>query len=242
MSLINDRISVVMATYNGERYIRQQLDTILPFLEDGDELLVTDDGSKDSTLQIIQEYFEKYPSKIRTVSGPHKGVAQNFSSGLMKCKNDIALLSDQDDIWSERKISVMRKSFNDHPEALVIMHDGGYCDSEGNILPDRIYEHRETGHGWVKNLVKSCYYGCCLGVRREFIDTALPIPSGRVLHDQYFGLIAEQLKCSEFIPDELIWHRIHDTNKSSSQSFSNQIYYRKELLKGYLDWKKRANK
>ena len=99
----NIRCSIVMATYNGEQYIKEQIDSILINMKENDELIISDDGSKDKTKQIIAEYQNK-DKRIKLIDGPHKGVKQNFANAIEKANGKYIFLSDQDDIWKKDKI------------------------------------------------------------------------------------------------------------------------------------------
>ena len=99
----NIRVSVAMATYNGEKYIKEQIDSILNNLEKSDELIISDDGSKDGTIKIIQEY-QKKDSRIKLYDGPKNGVKQNFANAIKNCSGEYIFLADQDDIWNDKKV------------------------------------------------------------------------------------------------------------------------------------------
>ena len=95
-------ISIAMATYNGEKYIKDQLDSILVQLGKDDEIIISDDKSTDQTTEIIKKYI-KEDSRIKLLEGPQKGFVKNFENALLNCSNEIIFLCDQDDIWLENK-------------------------------------------------------------------------------------------------------------------------------------------
>ena len=104
-------ISVCMATYNGEKYIEKQLDSILKNLTNEDELIISDDGSTDNTIDILNKYAKKY-KQIVLLEGPRKGVIKNFEYALKYAKKDIIFLSDQDDEWEQDKVEKVIREFN----------------------------------------------------------------------------------------------------------------------------------
>ena len=101
--------------------LSQQLDSILVQLADSDELIISDDGSTDSTLRIIREYQKKY-KQIVLIDGPQKGYVFNFENAIKNCKNELIFLSDQDDIWCFDKISIVKQLFNKNEKQLLLMH------------------------------------------------------------------------------------------------------------------------
>ena len=103
--------SVCMATYNGQKYLREQIESILCQLSANDELVISDDHSTDSTVDIIRSYGD---SRIKMYANElTKGVTHNFENALNKSKGDIIFLADQDDVWLPNKISKMEKKFHD---------------------------------------------------------------------------------------------------------------------------------
>ena len=94
-------ISVCMATYNGERYIKEQVSSIMQQLGENDELIVSDDGSSDSTLQVLDSFHD---SRIKVFSGPRTGLTYNFENAIKNANGDYLFLSDQDDVWECNKV------------------------------------------------------------------------------------------------------------------------------------------
>ena len=105
------RVSVAMATYNGEKYIQEQIRTILQNLTDNDELVISDDGSKDQTRKMIEAFQDK---RIKFIQGPKKGIKQNFANAIKHTSGDIIFLADQDDIWMKNKVETVLKYFQNH--------------------------------------------------------------------------------------------------------------------------------
>lgn len=223
-------VSVIMATYNGEKYIKTQLDSIVNQLQAGDELVVTDDGSKDQTIAIVNDYKAKY-GKIILTEGPHQGSTMNFASAIPKCSGDIILFSDQDDIWNERKIAEMRAFFADHPKVDLVMHNADYCDGDGAVIEGDIFGKRHSQHGFLANLIYSTYYGCCMGVRKDFLMKCIPLPAADIPFDQYFSLLAEKKHCAAFLKQTLITHRYHGNNQSHKLTIEERLAFRANLLK-----------
>lgn len=221
-------VSVAMATYNGEKYIKEQLDSIIIQLNSDDEVIICDDGSTDSTLNILEEYVLK-DNRIKVYKNSHKGVILNFEDAISKCSNDIIILSDQDDIWELNKVKVIKANL-DNENILLVSHNGINFSDAG--VHEKLINH--MNHGVVLNIINSCYWGCCMAFKKELVISILPFPKGLVAHDQWIGIIAESQKCSRFINDCLIKHRIHSCNVSKRMSLVNKVNFRYRLMKSYL--------
>jgi len=206
-------ISVCMATYNGERYIREQIDSILCQLNSEDELIISDDGSMDGTLEIVKEYIDT-DKRIKLLSGPGKGVIANFENAIMQAKGEYIYLSDQDDVWVENKCHVVQKAF-DETGALVIVHDAIVVDKDKNVVIPSFYVWRNSAPGFIHNLWRNSYIGCCMAFRRDLITSFLPIPKDIAMHDQWLGMCGELKRKTFFVPDKLLLYRRHGDNVSS---------------------------
>lgn len=211
------RVSVCMATYNGEKYICKQLDTIIANLTDRDELIISDDGSTDNTVTILQQYQLKYPY-ITILNGPKKGVIKNFENALINSHGKYIFLSDQDDEWMKNKVERMIKEF-ENSKVMAVVHDAVIVDAENNEINSSLFKIRNSKKGLCKNLIKNSYVGCCMAVRRELVEKALPFPENIEMHDWWLGLISDCKKGSVFIDDKLINYRRHDSNVSGMKHY-----------------------
>lgn len=205
-------ISVCIATYNGASYILLQLQSILSQLGLDDEVIVSDDGSTDGTLDVIRQVAVKSRTPIRILSnpGPH-GYTPNFENALRSAQGDYIFLSDQDDIWLEDKVTTMLLPLREEGYALAVSN-AMVCDDEGQPLPTSDYfALRGVSRGLCGNIVKFGYLGCCLAFRREVLDRALPFPSNHRLctHDQWLYLCGELTGKVKVIERPLIRYRRH---------------------------------
>ena len=117
-------ISVCLATYNGEKFITRQLDSLVNQLTESDQIIVVDDGSKDQTVDLIKE---KYGDRVQIhVNDKNVGAIKNFEKAISLAKGDILFLCDQDDIWEDHKVKKVLLAFNDQRADLVI-HDAQCC-------------------------------------------------------------------------------------------------------------------
>lgn len=212
------KISVCMATYNGEKYLEKQLDTVLLNMNDEDELIISDDGSTDGSKQILYEYAEKY-KQIKILNGPGQGVIKNFENALRKATGDIVFLCDQDDEWEYNKVEIVKKHFEERRDVLLIVHDAVVVDADSNVLNSSFYGIRNSKSGFVKNIYKNSYIGCCMALRRELLNYVLPIPASVEMHDWWIGLLSDCKKETLFIGDKLIKYRRHDKNVSKMERY-----------------------
>lgn len=224
------RVSVALASYNGEKYIKEQIETILNNLEKNDELVISDDGSNDRTIEIIKSFKD---DRIKLILGPKQGIVKNFENAIKNSSGKYIFLSDQDDIWMNNKVSIVLKYLEDN--YILIQHDAIVIDEYNNIIYDSFAEHRKVKTGIIKNLIKNSYHGCCIAFKSELKTKILPFPNV-YLHDEWIGLIAELNGKTKFINDKLIKYRRHSENNSSfkhlplKKQIKNRIGYLRELL------------
>ena len=225
------RVSVAMATYNGEKYIEEQVKSILQNLNVEDELIISDDGSTDKTREIIKQYIKK-DKRIKLIDGPKKGIKQNFSNAISCCNGKYIFLADQDDIWMEDKVKKVLLAFDENKSILVI-HDAKVINEKEEEVISSFFEYRNSGNGIIKNIYKNTYIGCCMAFDSKIKEKVLPIPENIEMHDQWIGVIAEQNGKSYFLKEALILYRRHSENNSSMKHYGiiKMIKNRTTLIK-----------
>ena len=188
-------ISVCMATYNGARFIKEQIDSILPQLSADDELIISDDGSTDGTLDIIASYGDeriKMFHHIREKSEyfPNMNVTYasfNFENALKYSKGDYIFLSDQDDIWLRNKVAVCMEYLKKFD---FIVHGKTYIDGYNHILAIDDSKFEKIPNNWFFLAMHMTLYGCCYAFSRKILDIALPFPDKVVGHDHWLSVIS----------------------------------------------------
>lgn len=202
-------ISVCMATYNGERYIKEQVISILSQLGPDDELIVSDDGSKDNTLQVLEEFNDP---RIKLYEGPQRGLTYNFENAIKHAIGDYIFLTDQDDVWESNKVERMMEAL--HPVDLVVS-DAWICDENAVSTGKSLYDICKPHKGFWPTLFHTTYIGCCTAFRRTILKKLLPFPPHIVMHDYWIGQIADLYYKTTFIPDKLLRYRRHGNNTSA---------------------------
>lgn len=205
-------ISVCMATYNGEKYIREQLDSILEQLAAGDELIISDDMSSDSTVDIIQSYKD---TRIKLyIHEKNHGFVRNFENALMHAKGDIVFLSDQDDIWMPNKVKVTTEALKNCD---FTVSDCITINEMGKVLSYSRIQDYNIKTGFWRLMIKTRYLGCCMAFKSKVLEAALPFPENAYLmeHDLWLAAVAECYFKTALIKEPLIKYRRHGNNVSS---------------------------
>lgn len=208
------RISAAVATYNGERYVRAQMDSILNNLTAADEVVVSDDGSTDATLAIL-ESCRGNGIPVRILKGPGKGIKQNIANALRECRGQYIFLADQDDVWADGKVErVMRYLGRDG--CRLVCHDARVMDASlRKTLMPSFFAYRGSKPGFFANLLKNRYMGCCMAFDRRLLQAALPIPDEIEMHDQWLGMLNDiNGGKSRFVREPLLYYRRHGANVS----------------------------
>lgn len=230
-------ISVCVTTYNGEKFIEEQLGSILKQLGENDELIVSDDDSTDNTIKLIESLNDK---RIKVLH--HKidsnisdfqfdKITRNIENALSAATGDFIFLSDQDDIWLGNKVAVCKQHLQDKQ---LVLHNCKVIDEYGNVTNNSYFQLNHSAKGFCRNVVNSSYLGCCMAFRRSLLQTALPFPKKPVPHDIWLGLLAEWKHQVEMIDEPLILYRRHCGNTSTSGSKSQFTLGTKLLYRYYI--------
>lgn len=233
-------LSIVLAAYNGEPYIREQLMSIVCQMEHQDELIVSLDPSNDNTQQIIQNIQStNVDLNILLVHGPGQGLIANFENALGYAHNPVIVLSDQDDRWKGDKLDVIRHEFAKNPKLAALVHDARICSEEMETLEPSFMKAHGSKNGLFQNLVRNSFIGCCMAVAKPVIDACLPFPKPIPMHDQLIGLQALRMGEVEFIDEVLVDYRRHDHNASQlhPSSLGEQVRWRMQIVKAL--WKRK---
>lgn len=224
-------VSVALAAYNGEKYIAEQISSVLPQLSEDDEIVVSVDPSADRTREIVSSLSEA-DSRIKLIDGEGRGLIKNFENAIKNCRNDIIFPCDQDDIWLPEKAARVKTEFENDSALLLTMHDAKIVDENLSEIEISFFAHRGTKTGILKNIWKNSYMGCCMAFRKEALKYILPFPENLPMHDQWIGLVCEKRGKVSLIREPLMLYRRHGDNASKMQheSVMQMIKWRLSII------------
>lgn len=230
------KISVAMATYNGEKYIKEQIESIVSQLNKDDELVISDDGSTDRTREIIKE-FQSNDKRIKLINNDKNGVIKNFENALKQCKNELIFLADQDDVWKSNKVEKIKEIFLSKKDINLVMSDADLVDSQLKKKGKSLYQIRNSNGSIIKNIYKNSYVGCTMAFKKECLDYILPIPNGIAMHDVWIGIMCSCKGKVYLCNDKLMYYRRHDdtaTKLKDKKSSMLRIKWRVNLILNIL--------
>lgn len=230
-------ISVCMATYNGERFIKEQIDSILSQLTVDDELIISDDGSTDGTMAIITSYCDKRIKVLHHQKNPAFAeikynrnfyyATSNFENALNHAKGDYIFFSDQDDVWDNDKLTIMCEALNDYD---FVMSNYSIIDNSGRLIQTDVFKGKVHNLS-ILNILTPPFLGCIMGFRRNILNACLPFPQKLIAHDLWVGCIAMKSFRYTFLHQNLVLHRKHECNVSNVGNKSrtplfHKVFYR----------------
>lgn len=215
-------ISIAMTTYNGDNYLREQIDSILAQTINDFELIICDDCSTDSTWNILSSYSSIDPRIKIYRNEENLGYLKNFEKAMGLCKGEYIALSDQDDIWMANHLAVLRDLIGDK---VMACGNSELIDSNGlsfNISLDKIDSFDYVPVDWKQNLMqivffRNPYRGAEMLIRKDFLSHLLPFPNGVWFHDTWIAVLSCLMGGCEYTSQILSKYRIHDDNFTKSR-------------------------
>lgn len=225
------RVSVCMAVYNGEKFIKQQIESILKQLTTEDELIISDDGSTDETLRIINDFQD---CRIKIICNTQKhGFVGNFENSLSCVSGNFIFLSDQDDIWESNKIECCLYFLQQHD---MVVHNALLVNYKGESLNKKYFDDLHASNRFLYNFYKTRFLGCCMAFNRKVLIECLPFPKNIVAHDYWIGMywLFKYHRSVYFSEEVLMCYRRHGGNVSTSSEKSNNSFFYKILTKRFF--------
>jgi glycosyltransferase involved in cell wall biosynthesis len=218
------KTSVAICTYNGEKYIREQIDSILNQTQKVDEIVVCDDRSSDKTIEIIEDYALANPNLFRIyINEVNLRSVKNFEKAIGLCTGDIIFLSDQDDAWIPEKVAEYVDYFNQNANIKVIASNG-FCINDDSQIEEKysIWEVpqflKEKGATYdyfsIINYVSNLATGASMAFRREIVADILPIPVVKNFHhDEWIAIVASRNNEFVLLNKKYFYYRTHNTQQ-----------------------------
>ncbi len=206
------KVSIALASYNGEAHIADQLQSFLDQSRPPDELVVSDGMSADRTCAIVEDFAERAPFSVRLIRNSKRlGVAQSFDRALAMSTGELVFLSDQDDVWSGAKIATVLGWQERYPDKLLFMNDAEIADGDlGRTGLTKLGQLRAAGYSNAAFVM-----GCCCAARRDLLDLCLPIPAAARGHDNWIVDWANGLGAALVCDEVLQLYRRHGGNASN---------------------------
>ena len=215
-------VSIVLGTYNGEKFLKEQLDSIINQTYTNMEIVVTDDASTDGTKNILDDYAKK-DNRIKIYfNDKNIGLIKNFEKGVQQTHGAYIAFADQDDVWAVDKIEKLVSNLGD---AMLVYCNSEYIDADGKTINRKLTDYRNPVNG--RNLFLAdedsgmWVAGHALLFRRELLDAALPF-TPYVPHDMWMACIAMLKGNIRFIPDALAFYRQHGNNACGALGSHNK--------------------
>ncbi len=225
------KISVLIAAFNGEKFIAEQLRSVLSQVSEGDEVLVSDDSSGTATFAAVEPFLAD--GRVKYLKGPQRGVDANKEFLLRSCTGDVAFLCDQDDVWLPRKVEKVMQAISQG--ACCVLHNAYLTDEALNKTGQTLFALRGAKQGILHNILKNCYTGACMALTRSAFEAAMPFPKDIPMHDQWLGLVSEKQGKVAFLEEPLIlWRRNSGSMTGGKTTAMQKIKWRINITRSML--------
>jgi glycosyltransferase involved in cell wall biosynthesis len=240
------RVDVLLSTYNGTRFLSEQIHSVLHQTYPHFRLLIRDDGSSDDTPRLIAEFVNRYPGKVIPIDqrGPHLGACLSFNRLLEATNANYTMLCDQDDFWFTDKIAVSLQKIQECErrfsiETPILIHtDLIVTDATLRPLHGSLWSYQGLnpiqGHKLNRLLTQNVVTGCASLMNRALLRKALPIPPQAIIHDWWLALVASALGHLELVSRPTAFYRQHESNYvgASRYGFHQGLRRLRHLLQG----------
>lgn len=203
------KISIAMATFNGAKYLIEQLNSFKHQTRLPEELVICDDCSTDATIQILEDFSRDVNFTVKIYRNSEQlGFIKNFSKAISLCSGDLIFLSDQDDFWFPQKIQRIEHEFLLHPTVSVVVNDAElsdeYLNPRGLTVAGQLMSSGQT--------TDSLELGCCIAFKALLVPIILPVPEFHIGHDTWINRLGIDFKTRSVVLDVLQYYRRHDSN------------------------------
>ncbi len=233
-------VAVLLAVYNGEKYLKEQIDSLLSQTVSDIKIIIHDDGSTDSSAEIIKLYCEKYPNKICCLEGkPTGGASQNFAFLLQSCDErfDYIMFCDQDDVWLPQKIektlALMQKSEGEDKNIPVLVHtDLKVADGTLNVINKSFFDFQKLNQDNItlpRLLVQNYVTGCTVMINNALRQKCGKIPNNCIMHDWWLALTAVIFGKLVCLKESTMLYRQHSDNQVGAKASYGLGFIKRKL-------------
>ena len=224
-------IGVVIATYNGSKYIKEQIESIINQTALSDLVIVSDGNSSDDTVDICCSLLKNagFESKLLT-SEKQLSVVENFEKAYKNCNCDYVFFCDQDDVWLPDKVeSVMTEIRNG---ACLVLHDASVTDADLNITDESYFFFFFSNASLIDNMIKNSFVGCCMAFTKELMSETLPFPADLPMHDWWIALVALKKNRRTVLLNKplILWRRHGDNVTGGKTTFAQKVMWRLKII------------
>ena len=241
---MEERIDILMATYNGEKYVEEQIKSILNQTYKNFRLIISDDCSTDNTVSILKEFEQKDDRVIVYYQEKNLGYVKNFEFLLEKVENNLYMLADQDDVWLPDKVKISYNTLKERNADLTFSDLTVVDENLNELYPsfmklkktfDKAKKYDDYRAVYLYNVVT----GCTILSKKKFINKILPIPEGfkYIPHDYWISLIVGMNGKLAFIDKPLIKYRQHANNQIGSRKMVDSFTKFEDVRKLFIDVK-----
>ena len=242
---MDEKIDILLATYNGEKFVREQLDSIINQTYKNLRIIISDDCSNDSTIMILEEYKNKDNRIEVYLQEKNLGVVKNIEFLLNKVSSNFYMLSDQDDYWLPQKVEKSIEKLKEE-NADLVFGDLEVVDEKLDtiyesfndymLLSRKIKKYINTGK---MNYLYNCVTGCTILAKKETIEYIIPLPdsSKRLIHDHWIGIMTELNGKLAYMPEKYIKYRQHGDNQVGTEKISHGFKRLEQVRDLFIDVK-----
>jgi len=220
-------VTIILATYQGEAYLKEQLQSLVSQTYKPIEIHIYDDCSTDNTISIIEEYTNNYPFIKLHQNEKNIGFVKNFEQGIQLSNSNYIALSDQDDIWNkdkiEKQMTLLKELERDNPSKPILIHsDLSIIDSSGKTTHQSFFKFRGIKYTNEKDIALMLGHSGVMGntilMNRKLAETAIPFPNPLKTHDYWIALVNEFTGIRGVLDEALLKYRQHSSNTSSPKN------------------------
>lgn len=242
---MEEKIDILLATYNGEKYLKEQLDSILNQTYKNIRIIISDDCSKDTTPEILKEYQKKDDRIELHIQKNNLGVVKNIEFLLKQVKSPYYMLADQDDYWLPEKAEKSLEKLKEE-KADLVFGDLEVVDKNLNTMYSSFNDYmlltrkiNKYINSYKVNYLYNCITGCTVLAKKETIEKIIPLPtnSKRVLHDHWIGLMVALNGKLAYVPEKYIRYRQHGNNEVGTEKISHGFKKLKQVRDWFIDVK-----